>query len=112
DAKTDTETESAETEDDPGRGADPLAEESPVVLRAKGLDAGPAERQLRYTAAEGSGVQAASTMSRAQRRHHARHPRGGAAEGAAHDKVQDKPEGAPQGAGPNRAQRRKKRRKR
>ena len=112
DAKTDTETESAETEDDPGRDADPLAEENSVVLRAKGLDDGPAERQLRYTSAEGSGVQDASTMSRAQRRHHARHHRGGAAEGAAHDKVQDKPEGAPQGAGPNRAQRRKKRRKR
>src|SRR5699024_10444107 len=88
DAKTDTETESAETEDDTGRDADPLAEENSVVLRAKGLDDGPAERQLRYTSAEGSGVQDASTMSRAQRRHHARHHRGGAAEGAAHDKVQ------------------------
>ncbi|ATG54433.1 preprotein translocase subunit SecA [Brachybacterium ginsengisoli] len=89
---------------------DPLAQENSVVLHAKGLDDGPAGRQLRYSSAEGSGVQDASTLSRAQRRHRARHHSDGA-ETAAHDTVQDKPEGAPQGDGQNRAQRRRKRRR-
>nr|WP_262424067.1 hypothetical protein [Brachybacterium sp. Z12] len=89
-----------------------LAQENRVVLRAKGLDDGPAERQLRYTSAEGSGVQDSSTLSRAQRRRQARRERaGGSADAAASDKVQDKPEGAPQDASQNRAQRRARRRR-
>ncbi|MGO3210299.1 MAG: preprotein translocase subunit SecA, partial [Brachybacterium sp.] len=51
----------AETDsDDSGSDApaeEKLAQEGRVVLRAKGLDDGPGERQLRYTSAEGSGVQ-------------------------------------------------------
>ncbi|HEX7352843.1 preprotein translocase subunit SecA [Brachybacterium sp.] len=92
--------------------ADQLAQENTVMLRAKGLDDGPTERQLRYTSAEGSGVQDTGSMSRAQRRHHERHHRDDASHTDAHDKVQDKPEGAPQGNGSNRAQRRAKRRRR
>ena len=89
-----------------------LAEEERVVLRAKGLDDGPADRQLRYSSAEGSGVQDPSTLSRAQRRHQARHHRGEeSAADHAGDKAQDKPEGAPQGDGQNRAQRRGRRRR-
>ena len=89
-----------------------LAQENRVVLRAKGLGDGPAERQLRYTSAEGSGVQDSSTLSRAQRRRQARRERaGGSADGAASDKEQDKPEGAPQDASQNRAQRRARRRR-
>ena len=94
-----------------GEDADEPVDESGVVLRAKGLDDGPSERQLRYTSAEGNDVQDASTLSRAQRRQQARQQRG-AAGAAARGTVQDKPEGAPQGAGQNRAQRRAKRRRR
>ncbi len=82
-----------------------LEEESQVVLRAKGLGDEPSERQLRYTSADGSGVQDPSTLTRAQRRRLER--RGDAPA----QKVQDKPEGAPQGDGGNRAQRRARRRR-
>ncbi|MGP9734553.1 preprotein translocase subunit SecA [Brachybacterium sp. AOP42-C2-15] len=106
----------AETDsDDSGSDApaeEKLAQEGRVVLRAKGLDDGPGERQLRYTSAEGSGVQDSSTLSRAQRRRQARQAQNGEASPVASDKVQDKPEGAPQGEGQNRAQRRMRRRRR
>ncbi|WP_422115064.1 preprotein translocase subunit SecA [Brachybacterium sp. UNK5269] len=82
-----------------------LAEEQRVVLRAKGLDDGPSERQLRYSSAEGSGVQDSSTLSRAQRRRQARQERSATAPRSASDGDQDKPEGAPR-SGENRAQRR------
>jgi len=106
------ETSDAQQGESTDETADQLAQETTVVLRAKGLDDGPSERQLRYTSAEGSGVQDTGSMSRAQRRHHERHHRDEASHSDAHDKVQDKPEGAPQGGGSNRAQRRAKRRRR
>ncbi|PMC76542.1 preprotein translocase subunit SecA [Brachybacterium sp. UMB0905] len=83
-----------------------MDEENSVVLRAKGLDDGPDERQLRYSSAESSGVQDSSTLSRKERRWQAR---GGS---AASRTVSDKPEGAPQEEAANRAQRRAARRRR
>lgn len=77
-----------------------------MVLRAKGLDDGPNERQLRYSSAEGSDVQDSGTLTRAQRRRRARGD-----DGTAANTVSDKPEGAPQGDGLNRAQRRSGRRR-
>ena len=112
---SDPETDSAAadgTDDDGDTSAEQLAQEARVVLHAKGLDDGPGERQLRYTSAEGSGVQDSSTLSRAQRRHNARHHHGENGESGGHDKEQDKPEGAPQGERQNRAQRRMGRRRR
>ncbi len=85
---------------------DQLKAESSVVLRAKGLDDGPNERQLRYSSAEGSDVQDSGTLTRAQRRRRAR-----GEDGTAANTVSDKPEGAPQGDGLNRAQRRSGRRR-
>ena len=49
-----------------------MQEEERVVLHAKGLDDGPSARELRYTSAEGTGVQDESSLSRAQRRKLAR----------------------------------------
>ena len=77
-----------------------------MVLRAKGLDDGPSDRQLRYSSAEGSGVQDVGTLTRAQRRRRAR-----IGDAPAAETVSDKPEGAPQGDGMNRAQRRAGRRR-
>ncbi|WP_114855560.1 preprotein translocase subunit SecA [Brachybacterium sp. YJGR34] len=112
-AASDAAAEAEEQDDDADERAEALAEEKRVVLHAKGLDDGPAEGQLRYTSAEGSGVQDTSTLSRAQRRRQARRAASGAPEGAATAETeQDKPEGAPQGAGSNRAQRRARSRRR
>ena len=86
--------------------AEQLEAESSVVLRAKGLDDGPSDRQLRYSSAEGSGVQDVGTLTRAQRRRRAR-----TGDAPAAETVSDKPEGAPQGDGMNRAQRRAGRRR-
>ena len=86
--------------------AEQLEAESSVVLRAKGLDDGPSDRQLRYSSAEGSGVQDVGTLTRAQRRRRAR-----IGDAPAAETVSDKPEGAPQGDGMNRAQRRAGRRR-
>ena len=97
-------TGSAEAEDTEAE--DQLKAESSVVLRAKGLDDGPNERQLRYSSAEGSDVQDSGTLTRAQRRRRAR-----GEDGTAANTVSDKPEGAPQGDGLNRAQRRSGRRR-
>ena len=108
DTDTDADTDGAAETDE--RSAQ-LAEENRVVLRAKGLDDGPSERQLRYSSSEGSGVQDSSTLSRAQRRRQARQERAGASGTASTDKVQDKPEGAPVESSQNRAQRRAKRRR-
>ncbi len=94
-------------DEDTGERTAALAEEQRVVLRAKGLDDGPSERQLRYSSAEGSGVQDSATLSRAQRRRQARQERSAAATAprSTSDRDQDKPEGAPSSA-ENRAQRR------
>ena len=93
-------------EADGAEAEDQLKAESSVVLRAKGLDDGPNERQLRYSSAEGSDVQDSGTLTRAQRRRRARGD-----DGTAANTVSDKPEGAPQGDGLNRAQRRSGRRR-
>jgi preprotein translocase subunit SecA len=104
-----TEADGAEddgTEDAEDPRAEQLEAESSVVLRAKGLDDGPNERQLRYSSAEGSDVQDVGTLTRAQRRRRAR-----TGDAPASSTVSDKPEGAPQGDGMNRAQRRAGRRR-
>ncbi|MBB5830945.1 preprotein translocase subunit SecA [Brachybacterium aquaticum] len=98
-----------ESEDDAAARAEQLAQESTVVLRAKGLDDGPNARQLRYSSAEGDGAQDSATLTRAQRRRQARE---GDAATATANRVSDKPEGAPQGDGGNRAQRRRAKRRR
>ena len=97
-------TDDADGDEDPR--AEQLEAESRVVLRAKGLDDGPNERQLRYSSAEGSDVQDAGTLTRAQRRRRAR-----TGDAPTSSTVSDKPEGAPQGDGMNRAQRRAGRRR-
>ncbi|MDN5686681.1 MAG: preprotein translocase subunit SecA [Brachybacterium sp.] len=93
--------ESAE-ESIPRSGSEALAGERKVVLSARGLDDGPNSRQLRYSSAEGNGVQDESTLSRAQRRRRAR--QGASAAPTTSETPQDKPEGAPTGS--NRAARR------
>ena len=90
-----------------GSSSDQLEGERNVVLTAKGLDDGPNSRQLRYSSAEGNGVQDDSTLSRAQRRRRAK--QNARVDSAAADKTSDKPEGAPvaENRGPRRGRRRK-----
>nr|WP_245354784.1 preprotein translocase subunit SecA [Brachybacterium sacelli] len=116
DGSTDSETSDASQEPESTEGSavdtaarsEALAGENRVVLTARGLDDGPNTRQLRYTSAEGDGVQDESTLSRAQRRRRAR--QGDSAGSSASDTPQDKPEGAPTGS--NRAARRARSRRR
>ena len=113
DAGAESEDAAAPTGEEPDERSEQLEQESQVVLRAKGLDDGAAQNSLRYSSSEGDGVQDPATMSRAQRRHHARHHRGEGGTGSSgHDTVPDKPEGAPTSSGQNRAQRRAKSRRR
>ncbi|GAA1485822.1 preprotein translocase subunit SecA [Brachybacterium fresconis] len=99
--------ESAE-ESAPRSGSEALAGEQKVVLTARGLDDGTTSRELRYSSAEGNGVQDESTLSRAQRRRRAR--QGASAAPTASETPQDKPEGAPTSS--NRAARRARSRRR
>ncbi|GAA1302804.1 MAG: preprotein translocase subunit SecA [Brachybacterium tyrofermentans] len=97
----------SEKDSEESSASDPLDEERSVVLTAKGLDDGPNSRQLRYSSAEGSGVQDDATLSRAQRRRRAK--QSARVDSAAADKTSDKPEGAPvaENRGPRRGRRRK-----
>lgn len=86
DEKRDPRGDSVEDADGP---AD--EDEEKVLLHAKGLDDGPSARQLRYTSAEGSGVQDESSLSRAQRRRLARQrKRSGATDGEQGGATQDR----------------------
>lgn len=71
----------ASSEDDVEEASVSVQEEERVVLHAKGLDDGPSARELRYTSAEGTGVQDESSLSRAQRRKLARQSKRTAAKG-------------------------------
>ncbi|MCT1386510.1 preprotein translocase subunit SecA [Brachybacterium sp. p3-SID1565] len=71
----------ASSEDDVEEASVSVKEEERVVLHAKGLDDGPSARELRYTSAEGTGVQDESSLSRAQRRKLARQSKRTAAKG-------------------------------
>lgn len=72
DADSDTGSGSVEDSAEAEREAEEFEQEEQVILHAKGLDDGPRARELRYTSAEGTGVQDESTLSRAQRRRLAR----------------------------------------
>ncbi|WP_193105307.1 preprotein translocase subunit SecA [Brachybacterium sp. FME24] len=110
-SSTSAEAETAEdaSADDARSRAEALEEEKRVQLSAKGLDDRPASGQLRYSSAEGNGVQDDSTLSRAQRRRRARQAGGTAKETSTGDKPQDKPAGAPtaENQGPRRNRRRR-----
>ena len=85
---TDSEGDGDDDAADVDERAEQLAEESQVVLTAKGLDDGPDAGQLRYTSNEGSGAQDPRTLSRAQRRRLERQNRRNAAT-ADHDHDHD-----------------------
>ncbi|MEE1649612.1 preprotein translocase subunit SecA [Brachybacterium sp. J144] len=110
--ETAADADAADDNDSSEEGAsEEAADASPsgsVRIVAKGLDDGPSAGQLRYSSAEGSGVQDSGTLTRAQRRQRERQQRQDTtAESAARTTPSDKPEGAPSQAGANRAQRRR-----
>ncbi|MGP5681417.1 preprotein translocase subunit SecA [Brachybacterium alimentarium] len=92
---------------EPGSGEEDPFDENGIVLTAKGLDDGPRSGQLRYSSAEGSGVQDEGSLSRAERRRRAKQA-GSTGASAAGSTTSDKPEGAPaENRGPRGARRRK-----
>ena len=92
---------------EPGSDEEDPFDENGIVLTAKGLDDGPRSGQLRYSSAEGSGVQDEGSLSRAERRRRAKQA-GSTGASAAGSTTSNKPEGAPaENRGPRGARRRK-----